>query len=596
MKKRLENLTKPNAQLFGDYLSIIKASKSEKWLKETQRLLGQFQQFLGEFPPTLELFTKFFERYSSREIRLSTRNRYYYVFSAFFTWYDGSSLPFKVKSPKPVPQKVSDEEVDTLKAAIRGRKTHKELIERDILIIDSYYNTGTRLADLANLRVRDLHLSGMSPYLTVLQGKGGKDRNVNLNPFICSCLKAFTRGMPPEASVFGIASKSIQSMVRNWAIKAGVPQLHPHSFRHKFATDIINMGGSLRDVQHLLGHESLATTETYLAVTDESLSKTVGLLDGSTLKEQSPETKEVTQRLDHLNESMDDIKKHLDENSLNGTGVFLRRDENGGVDDARLRQQQPGETEHTKMIRGLARDLSERIRLPSLLEKDLWTSVPLHFGPGSYDLSFGGLAIGRDGKMKVHYAEPRPALAPPYLRDSLYTHLSTSPHRYSELVGEAGSIQKWGCAVERYLAEAMELLKTVVARSQGQGVRLNEDHLPLPGLTRSFALTIWYDALCVAAGQPWIDDSWYHTPIGLQDGNLWQLHCGAYVIGVASVQAVLSKYEADHKALRKEFAKDAATLRIAGKVKDLEMESQNIGQRLLEFSDTGTLPGCCALE
>jgi hypothetical protein len=86
----LENHTKPNSRLFADYLSIVRASKSFKWFKETERLLGQFHEFIGEFPPTLELFTKFFERYSSREIRLSTRARYYYVFSAFFKWYDGS--------------------------------------------------------------------------------------------------------------------------------------------------------------------------------------------------------------------------------------------------------------------------------------------------------------------------------------------------------------------------------------------------------------------------------------------------------------------------------------------------------------------------
>jgi site-specific recombinase XerD len=225
LRKRLENSTKPNSQLFAEYLSIIKASKSFKWFKETERLLNQFREFLGEFPPSLELLTKFFERYSSREIRLSTRARYYYVFSAFFKWYNGSTLPFKVKSPKPIPQKVSDEEVAKLKAAMTSRKTHKELIERDILIIDAYYNTGMRLADLVNLRVRDLYLDGLSPYLMVLQGKGGKDRQINLNPFICGQLKAFTLGKAPDDSVFGIASKTIQSMIRNWAVKAGVPQL-----------------------------------------------------------------------------------------------------------------------------------------------------------------------------------------------------------------------------------------------------------------------------------------------------------------------------------------------------------------------------------
>lgn len=219
--------------------------------------------------------------------------------------------PFKVKSPKPVPQKVSDEEVAKLKAAIMDRKTHKKSIERDILIIDLYYNAGMRLADLANFHVKDLRLEGKLPYLIVLQGKGGKDRDVSLNPYICGRLKSFTTGMIPGDKVIGIAPKTVNSLFTNWAKRAGVPQLHPHSLRHKFATDIINSGGSLRDVQYLMGHESLATTEVYLAVTDEGLSKTVGLLDNSTAKEPAPGSKEVTDGLEKMKDSLNDIKKTL---------------------------------------------------------------------------------------------------------------------------------------------------------------------------------------------------------------------------------------------------------------------------------------------
>ena len=62
---------------------------------------------------------------------------------------------------------------------------------------------------------------------------------------------------------------------------AGVPQIHAHSFRHKFATDLLKKGANIRTVQELLGHSSLSTTEKYLAVTDENKSWAVGLLDGS---------------------------------------------------------------------------------------------------------------------------------------------------------------------------------------------------------------------------------------------------------------------------------------------------------------------------
>jgi site-specific recombinase XerD len=155
-------------------------------------------------------------------------------------------------------------------------------------------------------------LTGKSPYLKVLQGKGGKDRDVNLNPYICGRLKSFTNGMPSEAKVIGITPKTVNSLFTNWAKRVGVPQLHQHSLRHKFATDIINSGGIIRDVQHLMGHESLATTEVYLAVADEGLSKTVGLLDKSTPQESTTGSKEVSQSLEKVNASLSDIKKALE--------------------------------------------------------------------------------------------------------------------------------------------------------------------------------------------------------------------------------------------------------------------------------------------
>jgi len=78
-RRRLVKRAKTNAQVFSEYLDIIAASKSPKWYKETKRLLSQFGEFIGEFPPTMDLFTKFFQRYSASSP--STRARYYFVFA-----------------------------------------------------------------------------------------------------------------------------------------------------------------------------------------------------------------------------------------------------------------------------------------------------------------------------------------------------------------------------------------------------------------------------------------------------------------------------------------------------------------------------------
>jgi len=79
--------------------------------------------------------------------------------------------------------------------------------------------------------------------------------------------------------IISISSKN--KVIISWAKKTGIPRIHTHSFRHKFATDILQKGANIRAVQELLGHTSLSVTEKYLAVTDESKAWAVGLLDGS---------------------------------------------------------------------------------------------------------------------------------------------------------------------------------------------------------------------------------------------------------------------------------------------------------------------------
>ena len=72
-RKRLENRSKTNKQAFTEYFDLVASSKSPKWAYETRRLLNQFHEFIGEYPPTIELFAKFFQRYS--KLSLSTKAR-----------------------------------------------------------------------------------------------------------------------------------------------------------------------------------------------------------------------------------------------------------------------------------------------------------------------------------------------------------------------------------------------------------------------------------------------------------------------------------------------------------------------------------------
>jgi len=82
----------------------------------------------------------------------------------------------------------------------------------------------------------------------------------------------------PNESVFGLNYRSLGMKIKEWSDKAGVP-LHTHSFRHYFATKLVEKGANIRVVQELLGHSSLNTTQVYLLVTANHLEEAIGLLD-----------------------------------------------------------------------------------------------------------------------------------------------------------------------------------------------------------------------------------------------------------------------------------------------------------------------------
>ncbi len=211
--------------------------------------------------------TAFLAQYSQHS--QNTRARYYYMLQGFYRWFCGEMLPFKVKAPKLLPTIVSDEDVAKVIAAISAKRTGKRTIERDLMIILLAENTGLRRGELATLKVGDLVLNVARPMLFVRAGKGARDRQIPLNPYIAEKLKQLVRGKGPEDRVLGISEKWITNKVGNWAHKAGVPHLTPHALRHKFANDLVNRGVKLNVIQQLLGHESLDTTQIYLIVTDK---------------------------------------------------------------------------------------------------------------------------------------------------------------------------------------------------------------------------------------------------------------------------------------------------------------------------------------
>ena len=157
----------------------------------------------------------------------------------------------------------------------RNKKSHKGCIIRDSLMIELALKTGMRRAELANLEAKDIH----QDFLIVRGGKGGKDRIIPLIPSVAERLKNFIKEMLPEEKVFKLKAHCIGNKIRQFAKKAGLNDLHTHSLRHKFATDLVERGADIRRVQELLGHDNLSTTQVYLSITSKGIRDAVSLLD-----------------------------------------------------------------------------------------------------------------------------------------------------------------------------------------------------------------------------------------------------------------------------------------------------------------------------
>jgi integrase/recombinase XerC len=141
---------------------------------------------------------------------------------------------------------------------------------RDRALMELLYSSGLRLAELVGLDLPDLDLADRTVRVT---GKGRKARIVPVGSKAIAALEAWLRARTAaagEMAVFTarggrrIGPRAVQARVAWWARRQGLPvHLHPHLFRHSFASHILESSQDLRGVQELLGHADIATTQVY---------------------------------------------------------------------------------------------------------------------------------------------------------------------------------------------------------------------------------------------------------------------------------------------------------------------------------------------
>ena len=150
---------------------------------------------------------------------------------------------------------------------------------RDRAIIELFYATGMRIAELSGLNMEDLDFDTLTVKVT---GKGNKQRMVIMNSSAANALINWLKARPssPEKSVFlnrnrkRLSIRGIQLMFKKRLSASGVKSDgSPHTLRHSFATHLLEGGADLVSIKELLGHENLSTTQIYTNIAMSHIKK-----------------------------------------------------------------------------------------------------------------------------------------------------------------------------------------------------------------------------------------------------------------------------------------------------------------------------------
>jgi len=253
------------------------------------RVVTEFAKYFGKSPDRLgpnELRT--YQAYLLKERKLTPGSVINQVAALrFFFVKTLKRHQFREFLPYPrdrrrLPTVLSREEVARL---IDGAGT---LFRRTLLM--TLYATGMRRSELAGLKVSDIDSQRM--ILRVVEGKGGKDRDLPLSPALLETLREYWRWGMPKTYLFPsrdprrgpeqpISDKTVWIACNEAAHCAGIRQrVTPHTLRHSWATHLLEAGTDLRTIQVLLGHGDLETTAQYLHLSQRHLQTVTNPLDG----------------------------------------------------------------------------------------------------------------------------------------------------------------------------------------------------------------------------------------------------------------------------------------------------------------------------
>ena len=269
-------------RLLNKFFSWLKKNKLEKLKPHelTADHIWKFRVYLS----------RSFNKNTGEPLKKSTQNHYLIALRNllnFFADRDILSLPAeKIKLAKESKEKtVKFLNLEQIKRLLLAPDTRIITGLRDRAILESLFSTGMRVSELTSLNREQIKLNPNIEELEVaIIGKGNKPRTVYFSKrsliWLRKYLKTrkdkekalFIRYKGPKNTPLRLTARSVENIVKKYAIKAGIPVFTvPHTLRHSFATDLLVKGVDLRTVQEFLGHRSIATTQIYTHVVSKRL-------------------------------------------------------------------------------------------------------------------------------------------------------------------------------------------------------------------------------------------------------------------------------------------------------------------------------------
>jgi integrase/recombinase XerD len=290
MHYELSNTNTVGNAILRRYFQYLRLEKSytsntlDAYLKDLQKLLNYFADEGVDFRKVtleqLDHFTKTLQELgvgprSVARILSGVRSFYRFLTIEGEVETDPTELLESPKIGKHLPEVLSLNEIDEIEAAIDLSKPEGI---RDLAIIEVLFSCGLRISELVNLKLSELYLE--EGYIRV-HGKGRKERLVPIGDNAIEKLRQWfvvrqdVEVKPGEEDYVFISLRrgkhlsriSLFVYIKEYAEKAGIRKsISPHTFRHSFATQLLEGGANLRAIQAMLGHEDIGTTEIYMHI------------------------------------------------------------------------------------------------------------------------------------------------------------------------------------------------------------------------------------------------------------------------------------------------------------------------------------------